>query len=149
MFSQFLQMASMKNSYCKPAKSAPKHISRSLTGSTMLSALVCDEDITASLVLTTKKQKTAQKVVKKKNESKSIPPKSKVALRIEERVVAKGITLSGDILHGHALPLGFTKIMIEEVFDPQAKLHVGHFDDDEQFLQPNLITAWRDECIRV
>ena len=70
-----------EHSYCKPAKSAPKHISQSLTGSTMLSALVCDEDITASLVLTTKKQKTAQKVVKKKNESKSIPPKSKVALR--------------------------------------------------------------------
>ena len=66
-----------------------------------------------------------------------------------ERVVAKGITLSGDILHGHALPLGFTKVMIEEVFDPQAKLQVGHFDDDEQFLQPNLITAWQDECIQV
>ena len=104
MFSQFLHMASMKNTViaCKPAKSAPKHISQSLTGSTMLS--VCEGTIIASLVLTTKKQKTTQKIMKKKkNESKSIPPKSKAALWIEERVVAKGITLSGDILHGHAL----------------------------------------------
>ena len=153
-----------EHSYCKPSKSAPKsmHIcpSLTLTGSTMLS--VCEgtiEDITASLVFetknktiqmqTTKKQKSTQKIVKK-NESKSIPPKRKVALQIEERVVAKGITLSGDMLHGHALPLGFTKVMIEEVFDPQVKLQVGcYFDDDEQFLQPNLITAWRDECIQV
>ena len=147
-----------EHSYSKPSKSAPKsmHISPSLTltGSTMLS--VCEgtiEDITASLLFeaknktiqiqTTKKQKSTQKIVKKKNESKSIPPKSKVALRIEERVVAKGITLSGDILHGHALPLGFTKVLI-------SKLQVGrYFDDDEQFLQPNTITAWRNECIQV
>ena len=53
-------------------------------------------------IQTTKKQKTTQKIAKKKKESKSIPPKSKVALRIEERVVAKGITLSGDMLRGHA-----------------------------------------------
>ena len=118
------------------------------------------EDITASLVFetknktiqiqTTKKQKSTQKIVKKKNESKSITPKSKVAFRIEERVVAMGITMSGDILHGYALPLGFTKVLIEELFDPQAKLQVGrYFDDDEQFLQPNTITAWRNECIQV
>ena len=71
----------------------------SLTGSTMLS--VCEgtiDDITASMISktknkstqiqTTKKQKTTHKIAKKIKESKSIPPKSKVALRIEERVVA-------------------------------------------------------------
>ena len=81
----------------------------SLTGSTMLS--VCEgtiDDITASMISETKnkstqnKQKTTQKIAKKKKESKSIPQKSKVTLWIEERVVAKGITLSGDMLHGHA-----------------------------------------------
>ena len=61
----------------------------------------------------------------KKKESWPITSKStcKVALPIEDRVVAKGITLSGDVLHGHALPLGFMKVRIEEVLDPQAKVH--------------------------
>ena len=74
---------------------------------------VCEgtiDDITASMISetknkstqiqTTKKQKTT--IAKKKKESKSIPPKSKVVLRIEESVVAKGITMSGDMVHGHA-----------------------------------------------
>ena len=51
------------------------------------------------------------------------------------------------MLHGHTLPSRFTKVMIEQVFDPQAKLHVGcYLGDDEQCLQQNMITAWKNDC---
>ena len=59
---------------------------------------------------------------------------------LDRRVVAKGITLSGDIPHGHALPLGFTKVTIEVVFD-LPELQVGRYFDDEQFLRPNQNTT--------
>ena len=114
------------------------------------------EDITASLVAVTNNETiqeqtpNTQKIVQKKKERKPVRPKSKVSLLINKKVVAKGITLSGDILHGHTLPSGFTKVMIEQVFDPQAKLQVERYlDDDEQCLQQNMITAWRNEHIQV
>ena len=65
-------------------------------------SMICETKNKSTQIQTIKKQKTTQKIAKKKKESKSIPLKSKVALRIEKRVVAKGITLSGDMLHGHA-----------------------------------------------
>ena len=113
------------------------------------SSLVSQANNKSTQIQKSKKVKTTQKMAKKKD-SKPILSRSKVALLIEDRVVAKGITLSGDVLHGHTLPLGFTKVMIEEVLDPQARVQVGrYFDDDEQFLQTNLITAWKDEYIQV
>jgi len=165
IFSVSTDGALREHSYCKPAKSATKsvHISPPLSkqGSTMLS--VCTEtveDITASLVSVTNNkciqeqtantQMTTQKITQKKKERKHVRPKSKVSLLINEKVVAKGITLSGDVLHGHTLPSGFTKVMIEQVFDPQAKLQVEcYLDDDEQCLQQNMITAWKNEYIQV
>lgn len=53
-----------------------------------------------------------------------MPLKSNASLLIKDKVVAKGMTLSGDVLYGHTIPQEFTKVMIEEVFDPQAKLRV-------------------------
>ena len=71
-------------------------------------------------------------------------PKTKVSLVIKDKVVAKGMTLSGDVLHGHTLSEEFMKVTIEEVFDPQAKLQVKSYLDDEQYLQLNMVTAWEE-----
>lgn len=80
---------------------------------------------------------------------KSLRPGSKVQILVGERVIAKGATMAGDVLHGHKVPEGFRKVIVEEVFDLNVKLQVPNHLDDEQFLCPNTITAWRDTCMRL
>lgn len=121
---------------CKPPKSAPKATpSLSKQEQTMLSTCRATfKDLVRLLVFQSKKrpvqkqkknnvEKRTQKIEQMKT-SRPMPLKSNASLLIKDKVVAKGMTLSGDVLYGHTIPQEFTKVMIEEVFDPQAKLRV-------------------------
>ena len=55
------------------------------------------------------------------------------------KIIVAGITMSGDNLHGHKIPSGFTKLAISKI-DPDVELWAGLKGDDE--LTSGCITAW-------
>lgn len=107
------------------------------------------EDIMGTLVTTPTKTpavKTVARTVARKTIATRIPPNTYVSLLDNDRVVAKALTLAGGVLHGHPIPGGYIKVMVEQVFDPSAKLE-DRSGDGDGCLAPNIITAWRNECL--
>ena len=69
-------------------------------------------------------------------------------LNHENRIIATGLAVEGNVLHGKSIPNTYLKVAINEVLDSFQPLKFVTPFDDTQHLSVGIITAWpRDQSM--
>ena len=63
-------------------------------------------------------------------------------LNHEDQVIATGLAMEGNVLHGKSIPNTYLKVAINEVLDSSQPLKFVTAFDDKQNLSVGIITAW-------
>ena len=66
---------------------------------------------------------------------------NKVMLMLKGKSVGMGVVVEGHTLHGHAIPQGYVKVVIDYIQPSTAPVFANSFDDEET-LTAGQFTAW-------